>query len=125
MHREKRDLECSIKEFERALNICPLDHPCRATGQSSLALVKFILCQVEGMDVSFEVPFGLYRNRTCFPSCWLRWPALHINSAGRGHSAPFEKQRVEVQIARASAFLHEATELSSVDSRQNRTAQNV
>jgi tetratricopeptide (TPR) repeat protein len=46
-HGGKRDLEFSIAEFERALSVCPSDHPYLAAAQSNFPMVKFILCQVE------------------------------------------------------------------------------
>ncbi|KAF8132353.1 TPR-like protein [Boletus edulis] len=119
-HGEKRDLERSVAEFERALNICPVDHPCRAAAQSNLAMAKFILCQVEDMIASLEIPIRLYRDalaarpvgHTDRPSTLVQLAAVHL--------ARFEKEREDVDGARVEALLHEAMGLSSTDSDDNR-----
>ncbi|KAG6371295.1 TPR-like protein [Boletus reticuloceps] len=119
-HGGKRDLERSVAEFERALNNCPLDHPCRAAAQSNLAMAKLILCQVEDTIASLEIPIRLYHNalaarpvgHTDRPSTLVQLAAVHL--------ARFEKQRDDVDGARVEELLHEAMELSSTDSNENR-----
>ena len=121
-HGEKWDLECSIEDFERALRICPLDHPCRAPAQSNLAMAKFILCQVENTDSSFEVPLTLCRNALAArPVGRVDRPFTLIQLAAV-HFARFEKRRNKVEGARAEALLHEAMELSSTESHEKRAA---
>ncbi|KAI9462573.1 CHAT domain-containing protein [Boletus coccyginus] len=121
-YREKRDLECSIEQFESALSICPLDHPCLAAAQSNLAMAKFILCQVEDTNASLEVPLGLYRNALAArPVGHLDRPSTMVQIA-IVHFAQFGKQKDEVKRSRAEALLDEATELSSTDSHENRAA---
>ncbi|KAF8443867.1 hypothetical protein L210DRAFT_3759029 [Boletus edulis BED1] len=119
-HGEKRDLEHSVAEFERALNHCPVDHPCRAAAQSNLAMAKFILCQVKDTIGSLEIPIRLYRDalaarpvgHTDRPSTLVELAAVHL--------ARFKKQRDNVDGAQAEALLYEAMELSSTDSDENR-----
>ncbi|KAG6370013.1 hypothetical protein JVT61DRAFT_12531 [Boletus reticuloceps] len=116
----KRDLERSVAEFEQALNNCPVDHPCRAAAQSNLAMAKLILCQVEDMIDSLEIPIRLYRDalaarpvgHTDRPSTLVQLAVVHL--------ARFEKQRDDVNGARVEALLHEALELSSANSHENR-----
>ncbi|KAI9566383.1 hypothetical protein HD554DRAFT_1189325 [Boletus coccyginus] len=108
-HEGKRDLEYSIDEFERALSICPLDHPCLAAAQSNLAMAKFILCQVEDTEASFEVPITLYRNALAArPVGHLDRPSTLIQLAAV-HFARFERQRDEISRTLAEVLLHEAT----------------
>ncbi|KAG6371303.1 hypothetical protein JVT61DRAFT_9773 [Boletus reticuloceps] len=119
-HGEKRDLERSVAEFELALNNCPVDHPCRAAAQSNLAMVKVILYQVEDRSASLEIPIRLYRDALAArpvghsdrPSTLVQLAAVHL--------ARFEKQRDDVDGARVKTLLHEAMELSSTDSDENR-----
>ncbi|KAF8436628.1 CHAT domain-containing protein [Boletus edulis BED1] len=114
-HGEKRDLERSIAEFERALNTCLPNHPCRATAQSNLATAKFILCRVDDTNTSFEIPLGLFRNALATrpighadrPSTLIQLAAVYL-------------ARFEFDGARVEASLHEAMELSSTDSHENR-----
>ncbi|KAG6376580.1 hypothetical protein JVT61DRAFT_1558 [Boletus reticuloceps] len=119
-HGEKRDLERSVAEFERALNNCPLDHPCRAAAQSNLAMAKLILCQVEDTIASLEIPIHMYRDAfAARPVGHIDRPSTLVQLAA-GHLARFEKQRDDVDGARVEALLHEASELSSTDSHENR-----
>ncbi|KAF8132284.1 CHAT domain-containing protein [Boletus edulis] len=119
-HGEKRDLEHSVAEFERALNHCPVDHPCRAAAQSNLAMSKLILCQVKDTIASLEIPIHLYRDalaarpvgHTDRPSTLVQLAAVHL--------ARFEKQRDNVNGAQVEVLLYEAMELSSTDSDENR-----
>ncbi|KAF8119287.1 CHAT domain-containing protein [Boletus edulis] len=119
-HGEKRDLEHSVAEFERALNHCPVDHPCRAAAQSNLAMAKLILCQVKDTIGSLEIPIRLCRDalaarpvgHTDRPSTLVQLAAVHL--------ARFEKQRDDVDGAQVETLLHEAMELSATDSDENR-----
>jgi tetratricopeptide (TPR) repeat protein len=121
-HGEKRDLEHSIAEFERALSICPLEHPCRAAAQANLAMVNLVLCQVEDMATSLEAPLRLYHNVLASrPVGHVDRPSTLIQLAAV-HFARFEKRRDAVEGARAVALLHEAMELSSIGSYEKRAA---
>ncbi|KAF8127388.1 hypothetical protein EV363DRAFT_1344622 [Boletus edulis] len=119
-HGEKRDLERSVAEFERALNNCPVDHPCRAAAQSNLAMAKLILCRVKDTIASLEIPIRLCRDalaarpvgHTDRPSTLVQLAAVHL--------ARFEKQRDNVDGAQVETLLHEAMELSATDSDENR-----
>ena len=98
-HGGQRDLERSIEEFERVLNICPLNHPCRAAAQSNLAMAKFMLWQVEHTDASLEVPISLYHNALAArPVGHVDRPSTLIQLAAV-HFARFEKQRDKVEGA--------------------------
>ena len=122
IHRKKWHLERSIAKFERALSICPLDHPCRAAAQTNLAMAKFILCQVEDTDASLAVPLGLYSNALATrPVGHVDRPSTLIQLAAV-HFARFEKRRDGMEGARAEALLHEAMELSSAESHERRAA---
>ncbi|KAI9573087.1 TPR-like protein [Boletus coccyginus] len=117
---EKRDLERSIEQFELALSVRPLNHPSFAATQSNLGMAKFILCQVEDMNASLGVPLGLYRNALATrPVGHLDRPSTLIQLA-MVHLARFGKD--EVERARAESLLHEAMELSTTDSHENRAA---
>ncbi|KAF8132587.1 CHAT domain-containing protein [Boletus edulis] len=119
-HEGKRDLERSIAEYERALNTCLPNHPCRAAAQSNLATAKFILCRVDDTNASFEIPLGLYHNALAArpvghadrPSTLIQLAAVYL--------ARFEKQGDEFDGAQVEALLHEAMELSSTDSHEKR-----
>ncbi|KAI9566935.1 TPR-like protein [Boletus coccyginus] len=121
-HGQKQDLERSIEQFELALSICPLDHPCIAAARSNLAMAKFILCQAEGTNASLNVPLGLYHIAlTARPVGHLDRPATLLQLVAV-HFACFGKEREEVEGARTVALLHEAIQLSTTDSHENRAA---
>ena len=119
-HSQKQDLEHSVAESERALRVCPPNHPCRAAAQSNLATAKFILCQVEDGDLL--VPLGLYHDALAArpighpdrPSTLIRLATVYF--------ARLQKLRDEAAGAQAEALLHEAMKLSSADNHANRVA---
>ncbi|KAG6373234.1 TPR-like protein [Boletus reticuloceps] len=118
----KPNLERSINQFDRALGICPLDHGCLAAAQANLAMAKLILSEVEGTDVSLEVPLNLYRNALAArPVGHLDRPSNLIQLAAV-HHARFRQQRDEIERTRAEGLLREAMELSSTESHQHRSA---
>ncbi|KAF8121583.1 CHAT domain-containing protein [Boletus edulis] len=121
MHGERRDLERSVADFERALNNCPLNHPCRAAAQSNLATAKLILCQVaDDTNASFEIPIALYRNALgARPVSHADRPSTLVQLAAV-HLARFQKQRDDVEGARVEGLLHEAMGLSATDSHEKR-----
>ncbi|KAG6371216.1 hypothetical protein JVT61DRAFT_9840 [Boletus reticuloceps] len=121
-HGGKQELEHSIAEFERALSICPLNHPCRAGAQSNLAMAKFILCQVEDVDASLEVPLSLYHDALATrPLGHIDRPSTLIQLAAV-HFARFEKRRNNTEGAQAEALLHEVMRLNCTDSCGSRAA---
>ena len=121
-HGEKRDLEYSIEQFERALDICPPDHPCRAAAQSNMAAAKFMCCLLDDTDLSLDTPLTLYRNALAArPVGHLDRPFTLIQLAAV-HFARFEKRGNEVEATQAETFLHEVMDLSSAESYENQTA---
>ncbi|KAJ8587014.1 hypothetical protein M405DRAFT_742629 [Rhizopogon salebrosus TDB-379] len=57
-----RDLDQSIKYFERSCDLCPVDHPCRPAALVNLAMGKFISCQVNGTYLDLDLPISLFHN---------------------------------------------------------------
>ncbi|KAG1732626.1 CHAT domain-containing protein [Suillus paluster] len=57
-----RDLEQSIKHFERASDLCPVDHPCHPAALSNLATAKFISCQANGTHLDLDIPISLFQD---------------------------------------------------------------
>ncbi|KAF8452266.1 CHAT domain-containing protein [Boletus edulis BED1] len=119
-HGGQRDLECSIAEFERALNTCPPNHPCRATAQLNLATAKSILCRVNDTNASFEIPLGLYRDALAARPVGHADRPFTLIQLAAVYLARFEKLGDEFDGARVEGSLHEAMELSSTDSHENR-----
>ncbi|KAG2747171.1 hypothetical protein P692DRAFT_201606729 [Suillus brevipes Sb2] len=57
-----RDLNQSIKHFERALDLCPMDHPYRPVALFNLATVKCISCQAEGRHLDLDIPISVFQD---------------------------------------------------------------
>ena len=112
----------SISQFERALSICPLDHPCRGVAQSNLAAAKFIYCQVNDTAASLDIPLRLYHNALAArPVGHADRPSTLIQLA-MVHFARFEKRGDDLQVTRAEALIHEAMELSSTETHESQVA---
>ncbi|KAF8436571.1 CHAT domain-containing protein [Boletus edulis BED1] len=119
-HGERRDLERSVAEFERALDTCGLNHPCHAAAQSNLATAKFILCQVDDTNASFDIPIGLYRSALATRPLGHADRRSTLIQLAAVHLARFEKQGDEDDGARVEALLYEAMGLSATDSHEKR-----
>ena len=112
------DLERTIEQFERALNVCPLDHLCRAAARSNLEMTDFTRCLVEGTGPFHDVSLGLYRDALTTrpignfgrPSTLIRLAAVHL--------ARFDKRQDKV----GAALAHENVNLSSAESHGHQAA---
>ena len=117
-HGERRDLEHSISQFERALSICPPDHPCHVVALSNLAMARFIHCQIGDTAASLEIPLRLYRSalaarpvgHTDRPSTLIQLAMVHF---ARGQT-----QGNDVETGRAEVLLREAMHLTHTNSQE-------
>ncbi|KAG1718134.1 hypothetical protein EDB19DRAFT_1838547, partial [Suillus lakei] len=57
-----RNLNQSIKHFERASDLCPADHPYRPATLFNLATAKFVSCQVNNTFVDLVIPIALFQD---------------------------------------------------------------
>ncbi|KAG2151628.1 TPR-like protein [Suillus bovinus] len=55
------DLDQSINHFERALDLCPVDHPYRPAALFNLATAKFLSCQANGIYLDVDIPISLFQ----------------------------------------------------------------
>ncbi|KAG1891798.1 uncharacterized protein F5891DRAFT_1197425 [Suillus fuscotomentosus] len=60
------DLEQSIKHFEWASDLCPLDHPYRPAALFNLATVKFASCQADKSCLDVDIPISLFQDALDF-----------------------------------------------------------
>ncbi|KAH0828803.1 hypothetical protein J3R83DRAFT_3251 [Lanmaoa asiatica] len=96
-----------------------------AAAQANLAMAKFMQCQVDDTEISLDVPVTLYRSAlSARPVGHPDRPSTLIQLA-TVHFAHFEKGGNEGDAAQGDAFLHEATELSSTESHENRAANSL
>ncbi|KAG0704232.1 CHAT domain-containing protein [Suillus ampliporus] len=59
---DSRDLDQSITHFQRASDLCPLDHLCHPAALFNLATAKFICCQVNGTYLDLDIPISLFQD---------------------------------------------------------------
>ncbi|KAG1724866.1 CHAT domain-containing protein [Suillus lakei] len=63
-HRRRQqsvDLNQSIECFQRASDLCPVDHPYRPAALFNLATVKLISCQANGAHPDLDIPLSLFQ----------------------------------------------------------------
>ncbi|KAG1739760.1 hypothetical protein EDD22DRAFT_328818 [Suillus occidentalis] len=58
----RSDLDQSINHFEPALDICPMDHPCRPAALFNLATAKFLTCQANETHPDLDTPISIFRD---------------------------------------------------------------
>ncbi|KAG0702340.1 TPR-like protein [Suillus ampliporus] len=56
------NLDQSIKHFERASDLCPVDHPCRPAALFNLATAKFVCCQARRTYPDLDIPISLFQD---------------------------------------------------------------
>ncbi|KAG1747723.1 CHAT domain-containing protein [Suillus lakei] len=56
------DLDESIIHFERASDLCPIDHPYRPAALFNLATAKLVSCQANGTYLDLEIPLSLFQD---------------------------------------------------------------
>ncbi|KAG0706232.1 CHAT domain-containing protein [Suillus ampliporus] len=59
---DSRNLDQSLKHFERASELCPIDHPCYPAALFNLATAKLVSCQVNGTYLDLDIPISLFQD---------------------------------------------------------------
>ncbi|KAG1805632.1 CHAT domain-containing protein [Suillus variegatus] len=57
-----KDLDQSIKHFERALALCPMHHSYHPAALFNLAIAKLVSCQVNGAYLDLDIPISLFQD---------------------------------------------------------------
>ncbi|KAG1869355.1 hypothetical protein DFJ58DRAFT_723206 [Suillus subalutaceus] len=57
-----RDIDQSINHFERASDLCPMDHPYRPAALLNLATAKFVSCQADGRHLDLDIPINMFQD---------------------------------------------------------------
>ncbi|KAG1732868.1 uncharacterized protein EDB91DRAFT_1057825 [Suillus paluster] len=121
---DRRDLDQAIKHFERASDLCPVDHPYRPATLSNLATAKFVSCQVNGtyLDLDLDIPISLFQDAldmrpTGHPDRPLTQLHLAIALLSR-----FAKRGYQADADAAKELLNEVRNVSLADSHLSRVA---
>ncbi|KAG1724870.1 CHAT domain-containing protein [Suillus lakei] len=56
------DLDQSIIHFERAFDLCPMDHPHHPAALCNLATAKLVSCQANGTYLDLDIPLSLFQD---------------------------------------------------------------
>ncbi|KAG1731804.1 CHAT domain-containing protein [Suillus paluster] len=116
------DLDHAIKDFERASDLCPVDHPYRPAALSNLATAKFVSCQVNGTYLDLDIPISLFQDAldmrpTGHPDRPLT--QLHLALALLSRCA---KRGFQADADVAKELLNEVRNVSLADSHLSRAA---
>ncbi|KAG1731993.1 CHAT domain-containing protein [Suillus paluster] len=116
------DLDRAIKHFERASDLCSVDHPYRPATLSNLATAKFVSCQVNGTYLDLDIPISLFQDAldmrpTGHPDRPLT--QLHLALALLSRCA---KRGFQADADVAKELLNEVCDVSLADSHLSRAA---
>ncbi|KIK33417.1 hypothetical protein CY34DRAFT_813608 [Suillus luteus UH-Slu-Lm8-n1] len=116
------DLDQSIKHFERALDLCPMDHPCRPATLFNLANVRFISCQAEGRHLDLDIPISLFQDALDLrPIGHPDRPVTQLHLAIALLSR-FAKRGFQTDVDAAEELLNEVLNVSHANSHIHRAA---
>ncbi|KIJ57596.1 hypothetical protein HYDPIDRAFT_34956 [Hydnomerulius pinastri MD-312] len=59
--RQESRLDQAIREFKRAVDLCPSSHRGRSAALSNLAMAKFISCQARETHLDLDEPISLFK----------------------------------------------------------------
>ncbi|KAG1753384.1 CHAT domain-containing protein [Suillus lakei] len=114
-----RDLDQSIKHFERASDLCPMDHPCRPVALFNLATAKLVSC---GTRPDLDIPITLFQDALDLrPTGHPDRPVtqLHLAIALLSH---FAKQGFQTDADAAEELLSEVRDVCHANSHIHRAA---
>ncbi|KAG1785495.1 CHAT domain-containing protein [Suillus plorans] len=117
-----RDLEQSIKHFERASDLCPVDHTCRPAALFNLATAKFVSCQAHRRYLDLDISISLFQDAldlrpTDHPDRSMTQLHLAIALLSR-----FAKRGFETDADAAEELLSEVLDVCHANSHVHRAA---
>ncbi|KAG1831276.1 CHAT domain-containing protein [Suillus variegatus] len=117
-----RDLDQSIDHFERASDLCPMDHPYRPAALFNLATAKFVSCQADGRYLDLDIPISLFQD-----ALDLRLTDHQDRSITQFHLAiallaRFAKRRFQTDVDTAKELLSEVVDVCHANSHVHRAA---
>ncbi|KAG2746738.1 hypothetical protein P692DRAFT_20739459 [Suillus brevipes Sb2] len=118
----RRDLDQSINHFEHALDICPMDHPCRSAALFNLATAKLIDCQAHETHPDLDIPISVFQDAldlrpTGHPDRPITQLHLALSVLSR-----FAKRGFQTDADAAEQLLSEVLEVSHANSHIHRAA---
>ncbi|KAG2743717.1 hypothetical protein P692DRAFT_201869884 [Suillus brevipes Sb2] len=118
----RRDLDQSIDHFEHALDICPMDHPCRPAALFNLATAKLINCQANETYPDLDIPISIFQDAldlrpTGHPDRPITQLHLAIALLSR-----FTKRGFQTDVHAAKELLREVIDVCHANSHIHRAA---
>ncbi|KAG2757723.1 hypothetical protein P692DRAFT_20867258 [Suillus brevipes Sb2] len=118
----KRDLDQSIKHFERASDLCPMDHFCYPAALFNLAVAKFVSCQTNGSYTDLDNPISLFQDALDLrPTGHPDRPATQLHLA-MALLSRFAKGDCQIDADAAEESLNEVLTACHVNSHVHRAA---
>ncbi|KAG2739836.1 hypothetical protein P692DRAFT_20754507 [Suillus brevipes Sb2] len=116
------NLDQSINHFERAVDICPMDHPCRPAALFNLATAKLINCQANEIYSDLDISISVFQDAlnlrpTGHPDRPITQLHLAIALLSR-----FAKQGFQIDDDAAKELLREVLDVCHADSHIHRAA---
>ncbi|KAG2083938.1 CHAT domain-containing protein [Suillus cothurnatus] len=116
------DLDQSIKHFERASDLCPMNHPYRPAALFNLATAKLVSCQAGGRYLDLDIPINLFQD--ALDLCPIDHPdrtvtQLHLAIALLSR---FTKRGFQTDADMAEELLREVLDACHADSHIHRAA---
>ncbi|KAG1859841.1 hypothetical protein F4604DRAFT_1930578 [Suillus subluteus] len=125
LHRQTQnstDLNQCIKHFERAMGLCPMDHPYRHAVLFNLATAKFVSCQADRRYLNLDIPITLFQDTLdLLPTGHPDRPVTQLHLAISLLSR-FAKQGFQTDADTAEELLNEVLDVCHADSHVYRAA---
>ncbi|KAG2754402.1 hypothetical protein P692DRAFT_201928868 [Suillus brevipes Sb2] len=116
------DLDQSINHFEHALDICPMNHPCRPAALFNLATAKFISCQANETYLDLDIPISVFQGALDLrPTGHPDRPVTQLHLAIALLSR-FAKRGFQTDVDAAEGLLSEILNVSHANSHIHRAA---
>ncbi|KAG1720704.1 CHAT domain-containing protein [Suillus lakei] len=117
-----RDLDQSINHFERASDLCPIDHPCCPAALFNLATAKFVSCQVNRTYLDLDIPITLFEEALdlrpiCHPDRTITQLHLAISLLSR-----FSNRGFQTDVDAAKELLSKVLDVCHPNSHIHRAA---
>jgi hypothetical protein len=114
MMQDSSDLNQSINHFGRALDICPIDHPCRPAALFNLATAMFINCQVNETYPDLDISISFFQDALALrPTGHPDRPVTQLHLANAMLSR-FVKQGFQRDVDAAEELLNASRSSSAI-----------
>ncbi|KAG1767652.1 CHAT domain-containing protein [Suillus occidentalis] len=116
------DLDQSINHFEHALDICPMDHPCRPAALFNLATAQFVNCRANEPYLDLDIPISVFQDALDLrPTGHPDRPITQLHLA-IALLCRFAKRGIKTDVDAAEELLNEVLNVCHANSHIHRAA---